>query len=163
MILVASLVGVWLASVSATPVAGGPSETREPPSGRYEIRSSDSYVGYRVYKLGMVPIRGQFGSVRGEIVVDPGRPERSRAEVTVSLASLESGKEERTETLLSEDFFHADRFPEMRFLSRRVRRNADGRWLVSGDLTIRGVTRTVTVPVEIRRGQGLEGPLVVFS
>ncbi|MDX1632483.1 MAG: YceI family protein, partial [Thermoanaerobaculia bacterium] len=98
-----------------------------------------------------------------EIVVDPGRPERSRAEVTVSLASLESGKEERTETLLSQDFFHADRFPEMRFVSRRVRRNADGRWLVSGDLTIRGVTRTVTVPVEIRRGQGLEGPLVVFS
>lgn len=157
------LVGVSVASASTAPPVGARSEAHEPPAGRYEIRSSDSHVGYRIFKLGMVPIRGQLGSVRGEIVVDTDRPERSRAEVVVPLASLQSGNEKRTETLLSEDFFHAERHPAMRFVSRRVSRSADGRWLVSGDLTIRGVTRTVTFSVEIRRGQGLEGPQVVFS
>lgn len=132
-------------------------------SGRYRIRSADSYVGYRIHKIGVVPVRGHFGEVTGEIVLDVEAPEASRTSVRVPLASLESGNDTRTETLLSEDFFDAEQYPEMNFESRSVRRNAEGRWRVVGELTIRGVTRTVTLPVAIRPSPGVEGPVVVFS
>ena len=132
-------------------------------SGRYEVRASDSYVGYRIRKLGMVPVRGHFGRVAGEIVLDLDEPESSSARIRVPLDSLESGNDRRTEALLSEDFFDARSHPEMRFESRRVRRSEDGRWLLTGDLSIRGVTRTTTMPVEIQTAQGIEGPVAIFS
>lgn len=133
------------------------------PAGHYAVRASDSYVGYRITKLGAVPISGQFGRVTGEILLDPESPDRSRVRVEVPLSSLRAGNDRRTETLLSPDFFDAERHPKMHFVSARVTRHADGRWLASGDLTIRGVTRTVTFPVEIRSAEGVEGPVAVFS
>lgn len=154
-----TVLAVGLLALSAAPAC-----TAEPlRAGRYEIRSSDSYVGYRIHKLGLVPVRGHFGRVAGEIVLDLESPEASSATVRVPLASLESGNEGRTETLLSEDFFDAESHPEMRFESRRVRRAGDGRWLVTGGLTIRGMTRTVTCPVAIRAAQGIESPVLVLA
>ncbi len=150
-------------AVSLLAPAGGALAGAEPPAGRYAVRASDSYVGYQVHKLGLVPIRGSFGSVAGDILLDPDAPERCRVAVQVPLASLQSGNERRTSVLLSEDFFHAARHPAMRFESTRVRRTAGGAWLVTGELTIRGVSRTLTVPVSVAASDGIEGPVVVFS
>jgi polyisoprenoid-binding protein YceI len=157
--LAAALTGLLaLAEVSAA----GPSPQPVPPAGRYEIRAADSYVGYRILKWGMVPVRGRFAQVGGVIAVDPGAPERSRAEVRVPLAGLESGDPDRTATLLSDDFFDARRHPEMHFASERIVRGPQGDWLASGRLTIAGVTRTVTVPVELAATPG-DPALALFT
>ncbi len=150
-----------IASGAAAPAA--PEREAAPSTGRLAVRAADSYVGYRIVKFGVVPVRGRFAQVAGEIVFDPARPERSRAVIRVPLRSLESGDPARTETLLSEDFFDARRHPEMRFVSERVARGPRGEWLVSGGLTIRGVTRTLTVPVELAAGPAQEPGLAVFS
>lgn len=120
-----------------------------PEAGYYRVRPGDSYVGYRIHKWGLVPVRGHFSEVAGELYLDPGNPEASWVRVRVPVASLESGNATRTEVLLSDDFFHAERFPEMRFESRAVALEANGAWRVSGLLTIRGISLPVTVPVTI--------------
>ena len=168
-VVAASLLGLVLAWVLASALAVSPlaadgaAAAEALRSGRYTVRSSDSYVGYRIQKFGMVPVRGHFGQVAGEIVVDTAAPERSRASIRVPLTSLESGNPARTETLLSEDFFDATRHPEMSFVSRRVGRGQDGSWLVAGSLTIRGVSQTLTLPVELTPSEGVEGPVLVLS
>jgi polyisoprenoid-binding protein YceI len=162
LVLVAGLGGI-------AGLAGGPAALAKPgheapaPAGRFVVRAADSYVGYRIQKFGVVPVRGRFAQVTGEIVIDPARPERSRAAIRVPLRSLESGDPARTDTLLSEDFFDAREHPDMLFVSERVARGREGEWLVSGGLTIRGVTRTVTVPVELHGGEAGEANFAVFS
>ena len=159
----AALLAALLALTAAAAAPAKPAARAEEPAGRFVVRAADSYVGYRILKFGVVPVRGRFAAVEGEIVVDPAQPERSRVAVRVPLRSLESGDSARTETLLSDDFFDARRHPEMRFVSERVARGPQGGWLVSGGLTIRGVTRTVTVPVELQAGTPEEPSLAVFS
>jgi polyisoprenoid-binding protein YceI len=161
--LLTGLLALLAPTIAYRAAVAKPGRAAAAPAGRFVVRAADSYVGYRIQKFGVVPVRGRFAQVAGEIVVDPARPERSRAEVRVPLRSLESGDPARTETLLSEDFFDARRHPEMRFASERVARGPQGGWLVSGGLTIRGVTRTVTVPVELHAGGGAESSLAVFS
>ena len=141
---------------------GEPAHTWAPPAGRYEIRPPDSYVGYRILKWGWVPVRGHFTQVAGEIVFDPAVPRRSRVEVRVPMAGLESGNPDRTATLLSADFFDAARHPQMAFASERVARGPAGDWLASGRLSIAGTTRTVTVPIELHAASG-DPSLVIFS
>lgn len=161
--LLSLLVGclALLAVAGATPAK--PGRSAEPPAGRFVVRAADSYVGYRIAKFGVVPVRGRFAQVAGEIVFDPAQPERSRVSVRVPLSSLESGDSARTETLLSDDFFDARSHPQMLFVSERVARGPHGEWLVSGRLTIRGVTRTVTAPVEVHAADEEDRRLAVFS
>jgi len=134
----------------------------DPLSGWYSIRVSDSYVGYSVVKLGMIPSRGQFSRVDGEIYLDNEKPGRSLARISVPVSSLESGNKRRTEVLLSRDFFDAERYPVLRFESRNVSR-MDNRWYVEGDLTIRGITRPITCDVDVTSAIGMEGPVAVYS
>lgn len=148
-----------LLRVTAT-AAADPAEAR---AGRYEVRAGDSYVGYRIHKWGVVPVRGHFSEVAGEVVVDAARPAASWARVRVPVASLESGNANRTEAVLSEDFFDADRHPEMRFETRRVERRSDGVWQISGALTIRGVTRTFDLPVTVQEHPEGGGDWLLFS
>jgi polyisoprenoid-binding protein YceI len=143
-----------------TTVAADPAEPR---AGRYEVRAGDSYVGYRIHKWGVIPVRGHFREVAGEVVVDSARPAASWARVRVPVASLESGNATRTEVVLSEDFFDAVRHPEMRFETRRVERRADGVWQVSGALTIRGVARTFDLPVTVQEHPEGDGDWLLFS
>lgn len=143
------------ATVAADPAA--------PRAGRYEILAGDSSVSYRIHKWGVVPVRGHFTEVAGEVVVDTARPAASRARVRVPVASLESGNETRTEVVLSEDFFDAARHPEMRFETRRVERRPDGGWQVAGALTIRGVTRTFDLPVTVHEQPGRGPDWLLFT
>jgi polyisoprenoid-binding protein YceI len=138
-------------------------EPAVPRAGRYEVSAGNSYVGYRIHKWGVVPVRGHFRDVAGEVIVDAARPAASSARVRVAVASLESGNTTRTEVVLSEDFFDAARHPEMRFDTRRVERRPDGVWQVAGVLTIRGVARTFDLPVTVHEHPEGGGDWLLFS
>lgn len=130
-----------------------PAEARaaDAPAGAttLHVRPGDSDVTFRIRKWSVLTVTGRFADVSGEVHLDTDRPERSRVRVEVRVASVSTGEQVRDRMLQSEDFFHAARHPSMAFVSTTAARLADGRVSVTGDLTIRGVTRRVTVPVMV--------------
>ncbi len=94
-------------------------------------------------------VTGRFAAVEGTIVIDEGDPARSRVEVTIGAASVATRQARRDAHLLQAAFFDAERYPALTFRSRAVAvlDRADGRYRVTGDLTIRDVTRPVTLDV----------------
>jgi polyisoprenoid-binding protein YceI len=92
-------------------------------------------------------------------------PAASSIEVTVQAASIDTKNSTRDEVLRSDDFFDAARYPTLSFKSTRVRAVSEERLEVTGDLTIRGVTRQITIPVK-RLGVGEvanEGEIAAFE
>lgn len=123
-----------------------------PVAGTWTIDPSHSHVGFWVRHLRVTKTRGSFGSFAGTVEIAE-RPEDSRADVTIETASVDTRDEQRDGHLRSPDFFSSEEFPVMTFRSTGVRR-ADGAWKVDGELTIRDVTRPVTLDVEF---EGVEG------
>jgi polyisoprenoid-binding protein YceI len=94
-------------------------------------------------------LRGQFGKISGTIDFDPANPARSSVEATIDVTSLTTTNKKRDEHLFgATDLFDISKYPEIVFKSTRVERPGDNRARVTGDLTMHGVTRPVTLDVE---------------
>lgn len=123
----------------------------------YQIDRSHTSIGFVVRHMVVTNVRGTFNDFSGSIVLDEQDITNSRVEVVVKTASVDTNHERRDADLRGADFFDAERFPELRFTSRRIERTADGLVAV-GDLTIRDVTKEVRIPFEvagpINAGQG---------
>ena len=92
-------------------------------------------------------VRGVFRDVDGTIAFDKADPARSTVVFRLKTASVDTGVEQRDTHLRSQDFFWADRYPEITFTSRSIVATGANAFDVTGDLTIRGVTRRITLPV----------------
>ncbi len=92
-------------------------------------------------------VRGCFKNVRGLLVFDPANPRDSSVEATIDAAGLWSGEPDRDAHLRSADFLDVDNYPEITFKGDQVEITGDHDYKVTGDLTIRGVTRPVTLNV----------------
>jgi polyisoprenoid-binding protein YceI len=117
---------------------------------RYAVRAAESAVTFTVQKLGHQDVTGRFPEVSGLLHYDAGRPEASRVNVRVAVASVDTGTAGRDVSLRTAAFFDAGRYPQMTFVSTRVTPTGKDTALVAGDLTIRGVTRPIEVPVRLR-------------
>ncbi|MFI5178934.1 MAG: YceI family protein [Vicinamibacterales bacterium] len=112
----------------------------------WQIDPSHTDAGFAVKHLMIATVRGRFSDVNGSVVVTGDDFGTATLDVTIGTASLDTREPKRDAHLRSADFFDADRFPVMTFTSRRV--IPDGRgYAVTGDLTIRGVTRQVVFNV----------------
>jgi len=125
--------------------ASGAARAQAPaaPPPEYRIDAGHSRVEFSVPFL-YLPVRGRFNAVRGTLLYDPARPERSSVSAVIEVKSVDTGSAHRDEHLRSADFFDAERFPRIVFQSRRVRR-AGAALAMTGPLTMHGVTREVTV------------------
>lgn len=94
-------------------------------------------------------VRVRFPGARGAVRFDPDHPEASTVQLEIPVASLASGDDRRDAHLRSGDFFDAETYPSMTFRSAVVRQTGTDRFAVTGDLTIRGTTRPVTVDLAI--------------
>jgi polyisoprenoid-binding protein YceI len=149
-----------IADVSAASAAAVPDGWA---AGTWTIDPAHSAVSFTVRHL-MSRVRGTFSEVSGEIVTRPD-PSGSTTAVVIAAASVSTGNQMRDDHLRSADFFDAGRYPSMTYASRALRRGA-GQWVLSGDLTIRDVTRPVDLTVEFLGVDptGLQGePRIGFS
>jgi polyisoprenoid-binding protein YceI len=117
-------------------------------------RVSGTDVRFTVTKLGFADVVGHFREFNADIRYDPSRPEQSSVRWRVRVASVETGERDRDRSIQSADYFAAAQFPELTFESRTVRAVGDRRLSVIGDISIRGVTKSITVPVVITEEHG---------
>jgi polyisoprenoid-binding protein YceI len=97
--------------------------------------------------LMITKVRGRFPAVSGTITIDD-EPEKSHVEVELQVASIDTGIPDRDGHLRSADFFNADKFPTITFKSTKVEAGKSGTWDVTGDLTVREITRPITLEVD---------------
>jgi len=114
----------------------------------WAIDASHSHVAFAVRHLMISTVRGQFTDVNGVVVLDEEQPSNSRVEVTVGIPSIETREPQRDAHLRSADFFDAERFPTMTFVSRKITGSLDGSFALAGDLTIRGVSHEVVLDAQ---------------
>lgn len=111
----------------------------------WQIDPSHTDVSFSVKHLMISTVRGRFGQVQGTIEIDETDPASSTVAVEIEAASIDTRDERRDTHLRSADFFDVETHPAIRFTSRDVRIGKDGRFDVTGELSIRGVTREVVL------------------
>lgn len=112
----------------------------------YVIDATHSEISFKIRHL-MVKLSGRFTKFEGKVVVDESDHRKSSVEVSIDAASINTDNEARDKHLRSADFFGVEQFPKITFKSKSVRELAKGRLEITGELTLHGVTRTITFPI----------------
>jgi polyisoprenoid-binding protein YceI len=115
---------------------------------RYDIDTAHSFVTFTIDHLGLSKAKGSFRDVSGAIMYDAKDISKSAVEVNIKTASINTNNEARDKHLRSADFFDAEKYPEMTFKSRRVEKRGSD-YVATGDLTIHGVTKEVSMPFKL--------------
>jgi polyisoprenoid-binding protein YceI len=116
-------------------------------AGTWSLDAAHTEIGFVVRHMMVSKVRGRFEKYNATIVTAP-NPTESYVEVEVDLSSITTGNDQRDAHLRSSDFFDVETSPAMTFRSTAIRPNGED-FLVDGDLTIRGVTRPITLNVEV--------------
>ncbi len=123
----------------------------------WQIDTAHTVVSFTAKHMMITKVRGIFKEVTGTIEYDENDPSRSFVEVTIPTATVETGMEARDNHLRSPDFLDVESHPAMTFRSTSIAPKGD-RWTITGDLTIRGVTRPVVLDAEaLGIVQGMDG------
>ena len=109
----------------------------------WTIDPAHTNVEFAVRHLMISTVKGRFGDVKGTVDLDLANPGAARVDVTISASSIDTRNGDRDAHLRSADFFDVEKFPELHYVSRKIDALPDGTFKVTGDLTIRGVTREV--------------------
>lgn len=115
-------------------------------SGTYTIDPAHSRIGFVARHAMVTKVRGSFNDFTGSAVVDGSDPAKSSATITIKAASIDTRNEQRDGHLRSNDFLSLDEYPEITFTSTGVEQTGDDSFDLTGDLTIKGVTNSVTIP-----------------
>lgn len=116
--------------------------------GDYQIDTAHSRMGFVARHAMVTKVRGNFGEFEGHAHLDAEHPERSTAELTIQVASINTGNADRDAHLRTNDFFDAPAHPTMTFKSTGVEDLGNDRYRMTGDLTLKGATKPVTVDWE---------------
>lgn len=114
----------------------------------YKIDSARSTIAFKVRHL-LGTAKGKFAKFNGTIDVDREQPEKSSVTVAIQTASIDTAIAKRDEHLRSADFFNVQKFPEITFKSRQAKKTGSNTGEIIGDLTMHGVTRPITLNVEL--------------
>ena len=134
-----------IAAVVVTLAAPPAASAAEP----FAVNKPHTIVAFSVDRQGLTKMFGSFSKVDGEFSVDRDNPVASSASLTIDTASIYTGHEARDKHLRSPDFFNVQEFPEMKFVSSKVERTGEKTAKVTGNLTLLGVTKPVTLAVTL--------------
>jgi polyisoprenoid-binding protein YceI len=139
-------------------------------SGNYVLDPAHTRIGFVARHAMVTKVRGQFNEFEGSAVIESADLSKSTVSLTVQTASIDTRNEQRDGHLRSNDFLAIDEYPQITFVSTSVEQNGPTDLEVTGDLTVRGVTKSVTVPFEFEGAAtdpfgneriGFEGSVVI--
>lgn len=114
----------------------------------WTIDAAHSHVGFSVKHMMISTVRGKFQTYSGRLILDTEDFTKSSVEGDIEVASIDTAEAQRDEHLRSADFFDAAQFPKITFRSTGVERAGEDRYKVFGVLTIRGISREVSLDVD---------------
>lgn len=120
--------------------------TTDQLAGTYTLDPSHTRIGFVARHAMVTKVRGSFNDFEGTVTIDGDNPTASQARVVIKAQSIDTRNEQRDEHLRSNDFLAMETYPEITFVSTGVRQTGDTELELTGDLTIRGVTHSVTIP-----------------
>ncbi|HYV46985.1 MAG TPA: YceI family protein [Myxococcaceae bacterium] len=116
---------------------------------RYEIDPAHSRASFSIRHMMVTNVKGEFGNVSGEVMLDDKDPAKSSVKATIDVRTINTGVDKRDAHLKSGEFFDVEKFPTMTFESTKVAKGEKkGSWKVDGNLTLHGVTKPVTLTVD---------------
>jgi polyisoprenoid-binding protein YceI len=118
----------------------------------WKLDPSHTLVEFSAKHLMITTVKGRITDVEGTIVIDERNPRNSSVEATLKAVSIDTRTEQRDQHLRSADFLNAELFPEIRFRSTKIEGDKDS-FKLTGDLTIRDVTRPVTLDIQFEGQQ----------
>jgi polyisoprenoid-binding protein YceI len=121
-----------------------------------EIDKSHSNVGFTIRHL-VSRVHGEFKDVKGTIAFDQADYSKSTVEATIDAASINTNNENRDNDLRGENFFEVEKYPTITFVSKSIAVGKDGKGTMTGDFTMRGVTKPITLDVTVNGVQSM-GP-----
>lgn len=124
-------------------VLGGMLGTLPLEAGEYVYDQGQSRVSFALKHFRIITVKGRFEAFSGSFWFDPGVVEQSFVDIRIKTASVESGNRMRDRDLCSDKFFWAEKHPEIHFVSREFKETGGMNFDILGELTIRGITRTV--------------------
>ncbi|HEY2070846.1 MAG TPA: YceI family protein [Rhizomicrobium sp.] len=140
---------VILLALSAPALADAP--TAKP--GNYNIDPNHTQVIFTIKHMGLSTFYGRFGAVSGQLMnFDPAAPEKSQLTVKIDMTNIQTHVDELDKEL-RDSVFNAPKFPTATFTGTRITRNSDNTGTVTGDLTLAGVTKPVTLNVIFNGGR----------
>lgn len=117
-------------------------------TGTYNFDKNHSFIGFKARHMGLIEVPGYFRDFTGTVNFDAKDITRSTVEFTAKVTSVDTGVAGRDNHLRTKDFFEVDKYPEMTFKSTSVAKKGKA-WVVTGDLTMKGVTKSVAIPFDI--------------
>jgi len=142
---------------------------KEEQMGEYSFDKAHSSIGFKIRHMGLVDVPGYFREFKGAINLHGKKLRDSSVEFSAMMKSVDTGIKGRDNHLRSKDFFEVTQYPEMTFKSKKVKKKGKT-YRVTGDLTMKGVTKEITIPMRIygpikdRRGRikmGVVGQTVI--
>jgi len=113
-----------------------------------DTKGAHASINLKIAHLGFSWLTGRFNKFSGDFSYDPEAPEKARISLSIDPASIDSNHAERDKHLRGKDFLHTGKFPEAGFVSTSYKENPDGSGNLTGDFTLRGVTRPITISVQ---------------
>lgn len=120
-------------------------------TGTYNFDAAHTVIGFGVRHLGIAVVAGRFKDIKGTVEYNADDVTKSSVEFTAKIESIDTGVAQRDGHLKSADFFDAAKYPEMTFKSTKVEKK-NGKHILTGDLTIKGVTKQVSFPFTMTGG-----------
>ncbi len=115
---------------------------------RWNIDAAHSGINFSIRHMVISKVRGRFGAFSGTVELDEGDLSRSRIEAQIEATSIDTGTAQRDGHLKSADFFDAEKYPHLSFKSTRIEAEGKDRYRVTGELTIKDVTREIVLEAE---------------
>lgn len=139
--------GIFNRKTAVAETFDAPTTAVEDLTGDYTLDVTHTRLGFSARHAMVTTVRGSFKEFSGTAHIDTANPSASSVNLTIDADSIDTGTADRDAHLRSADFFGTDENPQITFVSTDVSRDGD-EWTVVGDLTIKGVTKSVTVEFE---------------
>lgn len=121
------------------------------PSGEYGLDDHHAYISFTYSHIGFSTPHIGFRKFDANLTLDSAKPENSSIDVVIDTTSVDSRVEEFNGHLRGSNFFDTDNYPQATFKSTRIAANEDGTFDVTGDLTIKGITKSVTLDATLNK------------
>ena len=133
--------------IAVAPLMGGAARAAD----KYALDPQHTFVVFKITDLGYAHVVGWFTGVAGQLTFDPADVTKSTLSVTIKTASIDTHFAQRNKDLMSPDFLNVAEFPEMTFKSTSVEKTGDKKGKVTGELTLLGVTKPVSMDVTFNK------------